>query len=37
MHFKVDRKFVSVEKVSVRMVYQMSIKLKFLKPTSQKV
>ena len=34
---EVDGKFVSVEKVSAKMVYQMSVKLKFAKPTSQKV
>ena len=31
-----DGKFVSVEKVSAKMVYQMSVKLKFSKLTSQK-
>ena len=33
---EVDRKFVSVEKVSTKTVYQMSVKLKFSKPTSPK-
>ena len=33
---EVDGKFVSVEKVSAKTIYQMSVKLKFSKPTSQK-
>ena len=32
---EVDGKFVSVEKVSAKTVYQMLVKLKFSKPTSQ--
>ena len=33
---EVDGKFVSVEKVSAKTVYQMLVKPKFSKPTSQK-
>ena len=33
---EVDGKFVSVEKVSAKTVYRMSVKLKFSKPTSHK-
>ena len=33
---EVDGKFVSVEKVSAKTVYQMLVKRKFSKPTSQK-
>ena len=34
---EVDGKFVSVEKVSAKTVYQMLVKRKFSKPTSRKL